>query len=399
MIAHTLTMYLMVIAVSLALAVSVATLADLRSLQREGMPLWALGLALYALTYALFIARGDVSPWLTVVLANAALSGAIASFTQAVLTFQQRRAATGLLWTPVGVVALVLGLSDSMPLNLATMALMLGGQSVALITVVLQRHTVTVGRGKYLIMLALVLLIGLFLSRLVGVVLGVDQSVAVGESSPLQTATHTLGMVSVILMTVGFVIMNKERADSLNVELAMRDELTRLHNRRAILESLQQQIAAARRSSRPLSVLMLDVDHFKRLNDALGHLAGDQVLRGLADAIRPRLREQDLAGRLGGEEFLVVLPNSTLEAAGQIAERLRAAVHETVFEVEGEQQASVSVSIGVAQFDPRRHGHCDSLIHQADQALYQAKSGGRNRVQLAPAVLSPMGVAAAGAGK
>lgn len=398
MIAHTLTMYVMVIAVGLALAVSVAALSDLRAAQREGMPLWALGLALYALTYTLFIARGDHTPWLPVVLSNAALSGTVAAFTQAVLVFQQRRPPVGLLWTPVVVVALVLGLSDSMPLNLSTMALMLGGQTIALTTVVLQRHAVTVGRGKYLIVLALLLMIGLFLSRLVGVVLGVSQSVALGQSSSLQTATHMLGMVSVILLTVGFVIMNKERADSLNVELAMRDELTRLHNRRAILEALHQQMALARRTGRPLSVMMLDVDHFKRLNDALGHLAGDQVLRGIVDAVRPRLREQDMAGRLGGEEFLVVLPHSSLDAAAQIAERLRAAVHEAVFEVDGDLPAQVSVSIGVAQFDARRHANCDDLIHQADQALYLAKSGGRNRVEFAPSG-TVAGIAAAGTGR
>lgn len=382
MIAHTPTMYLMVVAVSLALAVSVATLSDLRATRREGMPLWAMGLALYALTYALFSLRGSISDWLSLVLANASLSAAIACFTQAMLTFQQRRAPAFWLWTPAAVAAATLTLSNSLMLNLGVMAAVLGAQTVALIAVVLQRHAVTVGRGKNLIVLALLIVIGIFLTRLLGVVAGVDQSVSVDQSSLLQSATHTLGMVGIILLTVGFVIMNKERADSLNVELAMRDELTRLHNRRAILEALQQQMASARRTGAPLSVLMLDVDHFKRLNDALGHVAGDQVLRGIADAVRPRMREDDLPGRLGGEEFLVVLPHSTREAAGQIAERLRTAVHEAVFAVDCAAPVSVSVSIGVAQFDPKRHADCDSLIQQADQALYRAKSGGRNRVEL-----------------
>jgi len=382
MVAHTPTMYLMVVAVSLALAVSVATLADLRTARREGMPLWAMGLALFALTYALFSLRGNISDWLSLVLANASLSAAIACFTQAMLTFQQRRVPALWLWSPAGVAALMLAASSSLVLNLGVMAAVLGAQTVALIVVVLQRHTTTVGRGKNLIVLALLIVIAIFVSRLVGVLAGIDQSVSVNQSSLIQSATHMLGMVSVIMLTVGFVIMNKERADSLNLELAMRDELTRLHNRRAILEGLQQQIAVARRTGAPLSVLMLDVDHFKRLNDALGHVAGDQVLRGIADAIRPRMRANDLPGRLGGEEFLVVLPQSTRAAAAQIAERLRAAVHEASFKVDGAQPVTVSVSIGVAQFDDQRHTDCDSLIQQADQALYRAKSGGRNRVEL-----------------
>lgn len=384
MLAHTPTLYLMVVAVSLALAVSVATLSDFKSRQHEGMWLWAAGMGLFGLTYALFGLRGRISDLLSVVLANAALSATLVLLTLAMLRFQRRRAPRVLLWLPVGLVALVMALSDSSPFRLLTMAVVLGCQSVTLVVIVLQRHAATVGRGKYLVVLALLIAIGIFVSRIVGVYLGLDQSVAVDRSSPIQTVTHMLGTIGIILLTVGFVIMTKERADSLNLLLAMRDELTQLHNRRAILEALQQQMAAAQRTGSPLCVLMLDVDHFKRLNDAYGHVAGDQVLRGIADAIRPRLRTQDIAGRMGGEEFLVVLPHSGLEAAGQIAERLRQAVHGTAFPLAVGQPVSVSVSVGGARYNPAQHPDCDSLIHQADQALYAAKSNGRNRVELMP---------------
>jgi diguanylate cyclase (GGDEF)-like protein len=176
--------------------------------------------------------------------------------------------------------------------------------------------------------------------------------------------------------------MTKERADALNVVLAMRDELTQLYNRRAVFEALAQHLAAARRNQMPLSVLMLDVDNFKSLNDTFGHAAGDRVLREIASTIQNGLRAQDVAGRIGGEEFLALLPHATADEASRTAERLRQLIQDVDCLRRCNLKTTLSVSVGVAQFDPVRHAGGDELIQEADQALYLAKARGRNRVEL-----------------
>jgi diguanylate cyclase (GGDEF)-like protein len=128
---------------------------------------------------------------------------------------------------------------------------------------------------------------------------------------------------------------------------------------------------------------MLDVDNFKDLNDTFGHAAGDRVLREIASTIQNGLRVQDVAGRMGGEEFLVLLPHSTADEALVIAERLRQLINDVDCVKRCNIQTTISVSAGAAQFDPVRHTDGDELIHDADQALYRAKERGRNRVELA----------------
>lgn len=158
-------------------------------------------------------------------------------------------------------------------------------------------------------------------------------------------------------------------------EQSMTDALTGLHNRRYLLERLSGEMARAARHGRPLAVLLLDVDHFKRINDGCGHAAGDAVLSALGALLRRSLRAEDLAGRYGGEEFVVALSDASLEAAVEKAEALRAAV--ALLEVEG--APALSASIGVAAF-PAHGAEPAGVLDAADQALYAAKRGGRNRV-------------------
>ncbi len=375
-------MYLLAVTVSLALAISVATLVPIGSRKREGMLLWALGLFLYALTYLMYGLRGQVSNFFSIGVGNTALSAGLAMFTHAMLVFQQRKWPPSRIWAPVAAVVVTLMVVDTDAVRRLTLGVILGLQAVALVVIVFQRLRVTVGRGKYLVIGGLLVAIGIFVSRVVGVAMGADQSVSVDHSSLMQTVTHMLGLVVLIFLTVGFVIMTKERADALNVVLAMRDELTQLYNRRAVFEALAQHLAAARRNEMPLSVLMLDVDNFKSLNDTFGHAAGDRVLREIASTIQNGLRAQDVAGRMGGEEFLVVLPHAKADEASRTAERLRQLIQDVDCLRRCNLKTTLSVSVGVAQFDPVRHAGGDDLIQEADQALYRAKARGRNRVEL-----------------
>ncbi|WP_231489495.1 GGDEF domain-containing protein [Billgrantia saliphila] len=153
------------------------------------------------------------------------------------------------------------------------------------------------------------------------------------------------------------------------------DDLTGLANRRKLLTRLNEEIAKSHRHGTPLSLLLLDLDYFKRINDTWGHLQGDQVLSELARLCRERMRQEDIIGRLGGEEFAVVMPLTPLVASHPLADRLRQAIAEHDFGITAGQ---ITVSIGLAEYrlgEPR-----DALIARADRSLYAAKHQGRNRV-------------------
>jgi diguanylate cyclase (GGDEF)-like protein len=161
-------------------------------------------------------------------------------------------------------------------------------------------------------------------------------------------------------------------------EQVIRDPLTGLFNRRYLQETLERELAQAARAGSPLSVIMIDIDHFKDFNDTYGHLAGDLVLKALADLLQSSSRAGDIACRYGGEEFLVVFPCASLADARQRGDQLRRAYQEKPVIYE-ELQLIVTLSAGVAGF-PRHGDRADEILRAADRALYQAKRMGRNRV-------------------
>ncbi|PSC03029.1 PleD family two-component system response regulator [Alsobacter soli] len=164
------------------------------------------------------------------------------------------------------------------------------------------------------------------------------------------------------------------------IELAIVDSLTGLHNRRYLDSHFGALVDEAQNRGRPLSVLVLDIDKFKSVNDTYGHDAGDDVLREFAQRVRKSLRSPDLVARYGGEELVVVMPNTPLETARAAAERIRARVGQEPFAIhKGSSSIPVTVSIGIASLD-RLDDTPDSLVKRADQALYRAKEEGRNRV-------------------
>ena len=177
-------------------------------------------------------------------------------------------------------------------------------------------------------------------------------------------------------------ITQRKQADEQLRILATTDELTSLWNRRYFLDALQREIKRVKRYGQPLSLLMLDIDNFKCVNDEHGHDVGDQVLRGFADSLREHFRENDIPGRLGGEEFAVLLPATDAEGALTVAERFRDYVEDfPVFSTNVAIQ--ITTSIGIAEYDPDVFKEVDDLLIRADRALYQAKNEGRNRTIVA----------------
>ena len=160
-------------------------------------------------------------------------------------------------------------------------------------------------------------------------------------------------------------------------ELANIDALTYLPNRRKIIVELQEEVIRSNRYGTPLSISILDIDHFKKVNDTYGHTTGDETLRSVAARLREHIRHPDTIGRYGGEEFLIVLPSSKAEAATKQASRLCSEVRGLQIEA-NDKVLSVTISIGIAQFRIGQE-NWEGFLHRADEALYKAKDGGRDR--------------------
>jgi diguanylate cyclase (GGDEF)-like protein len=181
-------------------------------------------------------------------------------------------------------------------------------------------------------------------------------------------------------------LVRADDAQLLMENLARHDPLTNCLSRTEILYRISEEINRSLRNKHAFSLLEIDIDHFKNVNDRYGHQIGDEVLQALIRNSKEILRSIDMIGRIGGEEFLILLPETELEGATQFAERLRSHIAHQTNEMSIEVPISITISIGVSVFDPRWHSEITQaemlkkLIRQADAAMYQAKNEGRNRV-------------------
>ena len=198
---------------------------------------------------------------------------------------------------------------------------------------------------------------------------------------PLRSSTGKTDHVCLIIYDVTGVAVNKRQLESANTklqELALRDGLTGLLNRRYWESCLEREFARHQRYDNPVSLVIFDIDHFKRVNDTYGHQTGDEVIRETARITSQLVRETDFAGRYGGEEFVVLLPGTTLDGAAQFAERLRSTIERQQLDYQG-SPLTFTVSLGVATLADDMAGY-KALLERADKALCQSKEGGRNQV-------------------
>ncbi len=180
-------------------------------------------------------------------------------------------------------------------------------------------------------------------------------------------------------------LLLRRKATDILINKATRDPLTGLFNRGAVIDHLEHQLALSRRDGKPLSVILIDIDFFKVINDTYGHLPGDEILREVASRLRAASRTSDSLGRYGGEEFLLVLYPCNQEEAVISAERFRKVIAEIPFVITGNEpvQITVTISLGAASSENIPSSGIQALLKHADTALYRSKANGRNRVSVA----------------
>ena len=182
------------------------------------------------------------------------------------------------------------------------------------------------------------------------------------------------------LLGISTDITERKRLEDKLLHLATTDELTGLHNRRYFLQLAEQNLNRSRRYNEPFTLLMCDIDFFKHINDTFGHATGDMVLQRVSQTIKDSLRDSDIAGRIGGEEFAIVLVQTPIDTNGyEVAERLRLAIESTVIVLDDGQEVPLTISIGAVE-PIYPHDTLPTLLQRADQLLYKAKRNGRNQV-------------------
>ena len=202
--------------------------------------------------------------------------------------------------------------------------------------------------------------------------------ISLNSDQPNAFDAQDLQFLSVIGYQMAATLKHFQRFSSIK-NIAIYDTLTGLYNRRYFEEKLGVDAQKSFHGGTPLSLVMVDLDHFKKVNDAFGHTEGDQVLCKISSLLKNSVRKKDTVARYGGEEFILILPEAGLEESFVIAERIRRLVERTSFEV-GQAQVNLTVSMGISHFPSHRAKSKEELIKMADRALYDAKRGGRNKV-------------------
>ncbi|WP_313077302.1 GGDEF domain-containing protein [Melaminivora sp.] len=386
------TMLVMTAAASFAMALALATVPGER---REGLGLWGLALVLHGVCYTLYALRDQISPWGSVVLANVLLSCTFATTLAAIEQFHGRPMPWWRMVLPVAAVAVLFVVYlDDFRMRVGLIGIMLPVQVTMALWGLWRRGAQVPTRGAMLLTTGLFVQIVFFSLRGWLVASGRVELDAMLQTSAIQSLSFVLTFVVVITSALGFILMTKERLEASQQHLATHDGLTDLANRRALMQVFERDLAQAVRRRQDYALLLLDIDHFKVINDTHGHPVGDRVLRHLAELLRTRVRRQDFVGRYGGEEFMVLLPGTSLAGALELAEALRRAVQATPCP-HPDGAIALTVSLGVCAAYPGAEGFggAEALIQAADRALYAAKAGGRNCVCHAPAAPGVAGLA------
>lgn len=361
----------------------------LLSLARSGIAgvrHWLAAIVCSVISLLLYASRGKIAPFLSVELANTLYASAICLLYTGFCRFLSRPVPTKLM---VGAVAVLITLVavfhhgyDMLHVRIALVSIFHGGLCLA-IGVILLRAPQTPGTTHYsYYFTAFMAILFAFCHAVRGVVhgTGVEHLSSAFQSAPVNLLFITIGALVIPVFTVGIVMIVHDRMMGLAMAAANRDFLTGAWSRRAFFEFAERELTRVQRNGRPLSLLLFDVDHFKRINDTHGHAVGDRVLTEIVQRAEKEIRGMDCIARVGGEEFAALLPEVDASSALVVAERLRTALGTHAVTDSSSTSAAVTytVSIGVATLIPSES--IAELMRRADIALYEAKAGGRNTV-------------------
>jgi len=373
------TLLLLVAAADAAAAVILAYSAGRRL--RQGMGLWIASLASRSLAAGI-LASGIQPPAQALAIGSAFLALSMTLQAASLLAYDGRKLPSWVHTAVLAGVALPFALLGNDPGN----AMLFGGIAfgtllVLLAAITVQMRPVVRGRARARGVLVTTFVTGavVFYIRGVASVLASDPLQPLVSPSGFQAALFIAGVAAALMATFGFVLLHKERVEGDADRLATLDPLTGAYNRRTFHEIAEREVARARRAGQPLSIIMVDIDHFRAINEEHGNRAGDELLQKVADLIRSALRKEDMLVRYGGEEFLVLLPEVPGPGAVVVAGRIRKSVEASPLLVAG-VSVPATVSVGVSARLDEGPESMEHLIARAEEALSLAKQRGRNRV-------------------
>lgn len=352
---------------------------------RPAVAWWVIATLLQPAGFVLIALRGGAPAWATILLANSVVAFAFTAYAVALHRFfgtRPRAWLLGGLWAVSVLASFWWGVIQ--PDLVARLVVVSLAMSVTLAygAVLLYRNAPRRRALHQVVGVSFVLACGILAYR--SIVLLVDPTGVADLFSlnHVQVLSYAVGSILPVVATVGFLLMCNDRSARELERAARVDYLTDCYNRRAIEELGTRVMAAARRHGMSLAVLVIDLDHFKQINDELGHAAGDEALVRTVERIRDCLRAEDLLGRLGGEEFVVLMPNTDSASAVAAAERIRETFAALPL-VLGDRHRPVTLSIGVAVLAPADRLF-SQLLQRADRAMYAAKKAGRDLVMADP---------------
>ena len=376
----------------ITIALSAVMLLVLRSLSRNGaagVGAWSQANAVAIGALVLYAARGKLPDLLSIEVANLLFLGAPVMMYAGFLTHLGRpvpaRKLVAGVTVSTGLLALFHFGVDSMAVRIALTSVSHGAVYAAILhCLVRPGRAARAGYAQRFSAGVALVVLAIYVVRFFLYATAWDTRVTMFDTTALNFAFFTLGALALPALTLGAVMMANEAIIRRTTWAAEHDHLTGAWSRRAFFGLGEREHERAHRNGNPLSVLVFDVDHFKAINDTHGHAAGDQVLADIVLRTEAAIRSLDACARLGGEEFAVLLPDTTLGTARLVAERLRAALDRSAGDAAADS-IQYTVSIGLAGLAPGES--LAALLKRADAALYAAKAGGRNRVCEAPAPL------------
>jgi diguanylate cyclase (GGDEF)-like protein len=369
---------IMAIMVMNHLIMFVALWITFASKQRYGIDFWLYSILMQAVGDFLILLRGFAPDFISVIAANTSLSISHALYYVSFCRFYSLPVRRAYLIAPVVITFLLFWIFIG---DYATRVLVAGVifsiQYFLVAVILMAPSSVASTRLKRLLWVSFCAMGMIFVLRAVAVIIDRGHFVSFFPSEPVQTLSMLGFEAGLILINFTVILLHYERIGRENERLATLDALTEIFNRRTFADLMRRELARGERKAQSVAFFMLDVDHFKQINDKYGHLAGDAVLVKLVEVLRGCIRSQDLIARYGGEEFCILMTDASPKDAEEVAERLRTSVAMQNFVID-HKSVHITISIGIACLVLSIGSNIERIYALADIALYQAKKDGRN---------------------